>query len=59
MPEAKLPKLKMFSMTLREMDKLQAFIDKNLVREFTQLINREWQPQCFFKEKKDGSLIGG
>lgn len=36
MPGAKLPKLKMYKMTPREMEELWAFIHKNLARGFIQ-----------------------
>lgn len=36
-PGAKLPKLKLYSMMPREMEELQAFVNKNLTRGFIQL----------------------
>lgn len=50
-PGAKLPKLKLYSVTPREPEELRLFIDKNLAQGFIQPA----QPVLFW-EKKDGTL---
>lgn len=52
-PGAKLPKLKMYSMMLREMEELQRFIDKNLGRGFIQPAKSRMAAPVLFKEKTD------
>lgn len=53
LPGAKLFKLKMYSMTLKEMEELQEFINKNLARGFIQLVKSRMAAPVLFKEKKD------
>lgn len=52
----KLPKLKMYSMTPKEMEELRKYIDKNLARGFIQLAKSYMEAPILFKEKKDGSM---
>lgn len=56
MPGAKLPKLKMYFMTPREMEELLACIDKNVARRYIQPVKLRMVAPMIFKEKKDGSL---
>lgn len=53
LPGAKLSKLKMYSMMLREKENLQGFIDKNLARGCIQPAKSR---MCFSKKRKTGLL---
>lgn len=56
LPEAKLSKLKLYSMIPRELDELWPFIDKNLAQSFIQPVKSCMAIPVLFQEKKDGSL---
>lgn len=54
-PGAKLPK-SMYSMTLKEMEELRCYIDRNLARGFIQPSRSHMAALILCREKKDGSL---
>ncbi|XP_039213407.1 uncharacterized protein LOC120314410 [Crotalus tigris] len=55
-PGAKLPKPRMYAMTLKELEELRRFIDVNLARGFIQPARSRVAAPVLFREKKDGSL---
>lgn len=55
-PGAKLPKLRMYSMTPKELEKLRSYIDKNLARGFIRPSRSQMAAPVLFREKKDGGL---
>lgn len=56
LPGAKLAKLKMYSMTPREMEELKNSVDKNLARDFIQMAKSRMAALGDLQGKKDGSL---
>lgn len=56
LPEAKLPKPHMYSMTQKVLKELRFYIDKNLARGFIQPSRSRLAAPVLFREKKDGGL---
>ncbi|XP_039178262.1 uncharacterized protein LOC120298525 [Crotalus tigris] len=56
LPGVKLPKPRMYAMTLPELQELRRYIDHNLARGFIQPARSRIAAPVLFKEKKDGSL---
>lgn len=56
LPGTKLPKLKLYSMTPRELKELRLFIDKKLARGFIQPARSRVTALVLFQERKDETL---